>query len=85
MQGQDDPTAKRAFFRDAVNLGFTMAGGMVLFVCLGGWVGRKTGHPKAGLLAGIFLGLIYGGYETFKAVRLIGGWGAGDSKSLHRK
>ena len=75
MENQDEQPAKRAFYREAVSLGFTMAGGMVLFVCLGGWIGHKTGYPKTGLLTGIFLGLIYGGYETYRLVRQIGGWG----------
>ena len=75
VENKNEQPAKRAFYREAVSLGFTMAGGMVLFVCLGGWIGRKAGHPKAGLLTGIFLGLIHGGYETYRLVRQLGGWG----------
>ena len=78
MENQNEQPSKKAFYREALNLGFSMAGGVVLFVCLGGWIGHKTGHSKAGILAGIFLGLIYGAYETFKVVRQIGGWGSGN-------
>ena len=46
--------------------------GFGLCAGLGGWAGRRLGHPRAGLLAGLLLGVVYVIYETVKFARTLG-------------
>jgi hypothetical protein len=46
--------------------------GFGLCAGLGAWAGRRLGHPRAGLLAGILLGFVYVVYETAKFARDLG-------------
>lgn len=46
--------------------------GFGLCAGLGAWAGRRFGHPRAGLLAGILAGLVYVVYETVKFARDLG-------------
>ena len=47
-----------------------MAVGMGVFTYLGYRIGRKSGHSQEGALAGVFLGLLYCGYEVWKQIRI---------------
>jgi F0F1-type ATP synthase assembly protein I len=59
-------------FSPVINLGLNMAAGMVVFAGIGYWLDQRYGGDSGGwLLAGIFLGLFYGGYEVWKAIRLL--------------
>lgn len=49
--------------------------GFGLCAGLGAWAGRRLGHPRAGLLAGILAGL---GYMVYEAVKLGRDLGRGD-------
>ena len=42
---------------------------MAIFTALGWWIDKWRGGGQACTLAGIFLGLFYGGYELWKIVR----------------
>lgn len=57
----------------AIALGTNLAAGMAVFCLLGYWIDKRYGGGGAGpwTLAGMFLGLLYGGYEVWKVVRLI--------------
>ena len=57
----------------AIALGTNMAAGMAVFSFLGYWIDKWRGGSGAGpwTLAGMFLGLLYGGYEVWKVVRLL--------------
>lgn len=55
----------------ALGLGSQLLAGMVIFTWLGWWVDGKRGGGSAWTLTGIFLGLLYGGYEVWKLVRVL--------------
>lgn len=58
-------------FLPAFSLGLNMAVGMAVFSFLGIWADRKWGGENGWFtLAGIFLGLLYGGYEVWKIIKL---------------
>lgn len=57
-------------FGAAISLGTNFTAGMLVFTFLGIQAGKRFGHPDAWTLAGLFLGLLYGGYEVWKIVRL---------------
>ncbi len=46
-----------------------MTAGMVIFAYLGYLIDQKTTKGQAWTLVGIFLGLVYCGYEVWKLVR----------------
>jgi hypothetical protein len=54
----------------AVNLGINFAVGMGLFSFGGYKLDQKRGDGNLFTLLGMFLGLIYGGYEVWKLVRV---------------
>jgi len=60
-----------------LNLGSVMAGGMLLFGLGGHWLDRRYGTGRIWLIVGLFAGLFYGFYETWKAVRALDRAGAG--------
>lgn len=53
----------------AVNLGLNFAVGMGLFSYIGYRIDQKRGGGGIFTLAGMFLGLVYGGYEVWKLLR----------------
>ena len=54
----------------AVSLGLNMAAGMIVFTAIGYWVDQKLpGNGSAATLTGMFMGLIYCGYEVWKLIR----------------
>jgi F0F1-type ATP synthase assembly protein I len=53
----------------AFALGTNMAAGMAVFTFLGYQAGKRLEAIELGTAIGIFLGLTYGGYETWKIVR----------------
>lgn len=55
----------------AMNLGLQLAGGMIVFAGLGYGLDRRRGGGVVCTLVGVFLGLVYGGYEVWKVVRLL--------------
>jgi F0F1-type ATP synthase assembly protein I len=59
----------RRKYGNALSLGTNMAAGMAVFTFLGYHGGKRMGAIKLGTAIGMFLGLIYGGYETWKIVR----------------
>lgn len=46
--------------------------GFGLCTGLGIWAGRRLGYPRAGLLAGLLLGVAYVIYDTLKFARDLG-------------
>lgn len=52
-----------------VNLGYTMAAGMVVFTFLGYLLDSKLGKGHGATLTGMFLGLMYCGYEVWKLTK----------------
>ena len=58
-------------FGQALALGTNMAAGMAVLAGLGYWIDRKRGGGIGWTLGGMFLGLIYGLYELWKAARAI--------------
>lgn len=53
----------------AVHFGLNFAVAMALFSFAGHKLDQRKGHGSAFTLAGIFLGLMYGGYEVWKLAR----------------
>jgi F0F1-type ATP synthase assembly protein I len=53
----------------ALSLGTTMAAGMLLFTLAGWYADRRRGKGIFWTVAGMCLGLAYGGYEVWKAAR----------------
>lgn len=60
---------KRESIPSEFNLGFNMAAGVIVFACLGYWIGQKNGQGQFFTLLGIFLGLFYGGYQVWRVAR----------------
>ena len=52
----------------ALALGTNMVAGMVLFVFIGHQIDKRTGG-ETWTLAGLFIGMIFGGYEVWKVIR----------------
>ncbi len=53
-----------------LNLGFTMAVGMLVFTFIGMYVDNKRGDGSSwGTLTGMFVGLFYCGYEVWKIIK----------------
>jgi len=52
-----------------LSLGLNMAVGMAVFSFLGYYIDQKTGARGFWTLGGMFLGLLYCGYEVWKLVR----------------
>jgi hypothetical protein len=77
MTSEGDPSAPakkptpRGALSGPVGLGWNLSVGMALFAFLGYWVDRKRGTGQFWTLWGVFLGLVYGAYEVWKAVREI--------------
>lgn len=55
---------------NAIAFGTNFAAGMIGLTFLGYQIGKRFGHQDAWTLAGLFLGLVYGGYEVWKIVRI---------------
>ena len=55
----------------ALGLGTQLLAGMVVCAGLGYFVDRRRGGGAAFTLLGMFMGLLYGGYEVWKLVRQI--------------
>lgn len=56
----------------AIAFGTQFAAGMAFFTAIGWWIDhRRAEGSQAFTLAGIFLGLFYGGYELWKLIRAI--------------
>jgi len=55
----------------AVAFGYTFAAGMFVFSMIGYYIDKKVSGDGGWTLAGMFLGLGYGGYELWKLVRQI--------------
>lgn len=53
----------------AIALGTNFTAGMLGCVFIGYILGERFGHQDAWVLAGVFVGLAYGGYEVWKLVR----------------
>jgi uncharacterized membrane protein YkvI len=53
----------------ALHFGLNFAVAMALFSFAGHKLDQRKGHGSAFTLAGIFLGLMYGGYEVWKLTR----------------
>lgn len=70
----------RALVGQMLNLGSVMAGGMLLFGLGGHWLDRRYGTGRLWLLVGLFVGLFYGFYETWKAVRALDKAGEGKGR-----
>ena len=55
----------------AASLGFDIAAGVGLFTALGYWLDRRRGGGQRWTLIGLGLGVLYAGYEFWKAIRQI--------------
>ena len=64
-----DLQAARRKAMPAVSLGINFAVGVALLTYIGFKIDEKRGSGNAWTLCGIFLGLMYGAYETWKLVR----------------
>lgn len=53
----------------AAGLGIDLLAGMLLFTMGGYWLDHRHGAGVFWTLCGMFLGLIYGAYEVWKAIR----------------
>lgn len=60
---------RRSVVGSAIALGTNMVAGMALFTFLGYKLDQRRGEGRGFTLAGMFLGLFYGGYEVWKLVR----------------
>ena len=54
---------------EPLSIGLNIAVGVGLFVFLGSWLGRKTGHEQIGMIIGGICGLLYGAYEIWKLIK----------------
>ena len=54
-----------------MGLSLNWAAGMILCTLGGAFLDRRTGGGHGWTLAGMFVGLLYGAYETWKVVRAI--------------
>jgi hypothetical protein len=61
--------AERSLLAQSLVLGTNLAVGMAVFAAGGYWIDQKRGGGGAFTLAGIFLGLFYGGYEVWKLIK----------------
>ncbi len=52
-----------------MSLGWNMAAGMAFFSLTGYFIDQKTGSEDFWTLTGIFLGLLYCGYEVWRVIR----------------
>lgn len=68
----EKPPANRVMGQ-AISLGYTMVAGMLLFTGLGWYADRRRGGGELFTILGMFMGLIYCGYEVWKLVRLRNG------------
>ena len=57
--------------RVALGFGMTFASAVAVFTALGWWIDQRRGGGQAFTLAGIFLGLAFGGYELWKLVKML--------------
>ena len=55
----------------AVAFGYTFSAGMFVFTMIGYYIDKKVSGDGGWTLAGMFMGLGYGGYELWKRVRQI--------------
>jgi F0F1-type ATP synthase assembly protein I len=76
MQGQDhdgrDSSGRRherQALGQALQLGYNLTVGMAVFALLGYYVDRRRGGGAFWTICGMFIGLLYGAYEVWKAVR----------------
>lgn len=61
---------RKTVYGSAIALGTNMVAGIALFTFLGYKLDQlKGGEGRGGTLAGMFMGLFYGGYEVWKLVR----------------
>ena len=66
----------------AVSLGLNMVAGMIVFTAIGYWVDQKLpGDSSAATLTGMFMGLIYCGYEVWKLIRNMNNQNGTDTKN----
>lgn len=54
-----------------MGLGVDLAAGMVLFTMGGYWLDQRRDTGTFWTLMGMFMGLVYGGYEVWKVVRTV--------------
>ena len=66
-----DPRTARRKATPAANFGINFAVGVALLAYIGYRIDEKRGGGVLWTLCGVFLGLAYGAYETWKFVRLL--------------
>lgn len=57
---------ERAIWGDLMGLGMVFPIAIAAGFFIGSWVGRKLGHPTAGMLIGLFWGVATGFWELYK-------------------
>lgn len=67
-QGEPKLHTEKHRVNPAVGFGTSFAAGMALFAIAGHALDLKTGREPLYTLLGIFLGLVYGGWELWKLV-----------------
>lgn len=60
---------QQRLYSSALSLGLNMAAGMAAFSYLGYRLDQGRGGGYGWTLAGIFLGLFYGGFEVWKVIK----------------
>jgi F0F1-type ATP synthase assembly protein I len=63
---------------EALSLGYNLLAGMLVFSGIGWWIDKKRGTAPFWTVVGMFMGLVYGGYEVWKLARMYRD-GEGDS------
>ncbi|MGA0333871.1 MAG: AtpZ/AtpI family protein [Kiritimatiellia bacterium] len=69
----------------AILLGSSFALAMGIFAWLGHRWDEKTGRAPLGVLCGVSLGFLYGGYEVWKVIRLESGEGKKAAKQTPKE
>jgi hypothetical protein len=71
MTSENGKSAVRSTWSRAIGLGTDLLAGMLVFTAGGYWVDQKRHTGLFWTLCGMFLGILYGGYEVWKLVRAI--------------
>ncbi len=78
-----EQASERRFAGGALGFGSSFAVGMALFSLGGHWLDVKYGKEPVFTLLGVFLGLVYGGWELWKLV--VETNRAGDAEEAQKK
>ena len=66
---------ERSLWAGLLSMGMVFPIAVVLGYFIGQWVGGKFGHPEAGRIIGLVLGIITGFWELFKVAKRLDKYG----------